>query len=357
MGHGGEPCVVLVHGGQRLRHSDVRPQRRRGVRRPRTRRSQRELRCGVHPRGPEHAPRHPSAQRDGDMTGLAKDARVELVAMHERVVARLFRPGDAWPGGPSRTELLMNRVLSMPPETMPALAQGIREDFGDRHTRLVELLVQNATMVRGADAPPISEDLSIVLGAVFTAEVAVEGAALCKPSAVQHPDQEGLEDGELRVLLSVRSIGESHLSSIQFCEAIIGPGPNWRFLPRETPLRLPAVARGVWTKEHFLRALERHGPVAELVRSVEKALQGLPSQLLHQSEARTQLDAIRTMASSAYRASFPEDSGLTSRVLLPVADEERMGMEDARFVAFRGDDPEDYRATYTAYDGYSVASR
>ena len=304
------------------------------------------------------------------MTALAKDAGVELLAAHERVVTRLFRPGEAWPGGPSRTELLMNRVLSMPPETMPALAQGIVDDFGDRHTRLVELLVDNAAMVRGVDAPPISEDLSIVLGAVFTAEFAVEGAALCNPSPVQHPDQEGLEDGELRVLLSVRSIGESHLSSIQFCEAIIGPGPTWRFLPRETPLRLPAVARGVWTKEHFLRALERHGQVAELVRSVgqalaetfkagdvEKALQGLPSQLLHHAEARTQLDAIRTMASSAYRATFPEDSDLTARVLFPVADEERMGMEDARFVAFRGEDTEDYRATYTAYDGHSATSR
>jgi len=304
------------------------------------------------------------------MTALAKDAGVELLAAHERVVARLFRPGDALPGESSRTESLMNRVLSMPPETIPALAQGIREDFGDRHTRLVELLVDNAAMVRGADAPAISEDLSIVLGAVFTAEFAVEGAALCSPSAVRHPDQSGLAAGELRVLLSVRSIGESHLSSIQFCEAIIGPGPTWRFLPRETPLRLPAVGRGVWTKEHFLRALERHGQVAELVRSVgqalpatfkagavEKALHGLPSQLLHHAEARTQLDAIHTMANSAYRATFPEDSGLTSRVLLPVADEERMGMEDARFVAFRGDDTEDYRATYNAWDGHSATTR
>src|SRR5665647_3041406 len=223
MGHGGEPGLGLVHRGQRLRHGDVRPQRRCGLRRPRTRRPQRELRCGVHPRGPEHPPGHPSPQRDGDMTSLAKDAGVELPAAHERVVARLFPPGDAWPGGPSRTESLMNRVLSMPPETIPALAQGIVEDFGDRHTRLVELLMDNAAMVRGADAPPISEDLSIVLGAVFTAEFAVEGAALCNPSAVRHPDQEGLKVGELRVLLSMRSIGESHLSSIQFSEAIIGP--------------------------------------------------------------------------------------------------------------------------------------
>lgn len=303
-----------------------------------------------------------------DMTALAEDVGVELLAAHERVVARLFRPGDATPGGRSRTESVMNRVMALPPEAIPDLARGVIEGFGDRHTRLVELLVDHAAMIRGTDAPLINEDLSIVLGAVFTAEFAVEGAALCNPSAVRHPDQEGLEAGELRVVLSVRSIGEGHLSSIQFCEAVIGPGKTWRFLPRSTPLRLPRIGPGVWTKEHFLRTLERHGQVAELVRSVgqalpdtfkaravDKALQGLPFQLLQHGETRAQLDTIHTMASSSYKATFPEDSDLSARVLLPVADEERMGMEDARFV--RDEDSEGYRATYTAYDGHSATSR
>ena len=304
------------------------------------------------------------------MTALAKDAGVELLAAHERVVARLFRPGDATPGGTSRTESVMNRVLSLPAEAIADHAHRVVEDFGDRHAGLVELLVNNAAMVRGIVAAPISEELSIVIGAVFTAEFAVEGAALCNPSAVPHPDQEGLEEGELRVLLSVRSIGEGHLSSIQFCEAVIGPGTTWRFLPRETPLRVPRVGPGVWAKEHFLRALERHGQVAELVRSVglalpetfkaravDKALQGLPFELKQHGEAREQLDKIRTMASSSYKATFPEDSPLTARVLLPVADEERMGMEDARFVQFQDEGSESYRATYTAYDGHSATSR
>lgn len=304
------------------------------------------------------------------MTAMARDEGVELLAAHERVVARLFLPADETTEWTSRTESVMKRVLSLPPETIPELAQRILEDFGDRHTRLVSLLVDNAAMVRGADAPPISEELSIVIGAAFTAEFAVEGAALCNPSAVRHPDQEGLEDGQLRVLLSVRSIGESHLSSIQFCEAVIGPGRTWSFLPRAAPLRLPAVTPGVWAKEHFMRSLAHHGEVGELVRSVgqalpeffeagyvEEALHGLRGLLLHHTESRAQLDRIRTTANSAYRVTFPEDSDLTARVLLPVADEEWKGMEDARFVRFGDEVAEGYRATYTAYHGHSVASR
>jgi len=304
------------------------------------------------------------------MTALAEDAGVELLAAHERVVARLFRPGDATPGGRSRTETVMNRVLALPPETIPDHAQRIVKDFGDRHAHILELLADNAALVRGSDAAPISQDLSIVLGAVFTAEFAVEGAALCNPSAIAHPDQGGLEAGQLRVLVSVRSIGESHLSSIQFCEAVIGPGRTWSFLPRATPLRLPTIAAGLWTKGHFLQALERHGQVSELVRSVgqalpdtfhgndvEDALQKLPKPLLQLPGARGELDVIWTMANSEYRATFPEDSEVTARVLMPVADQERMGMEDARFVAFHDDETDDYRATYTAYDGVSATSR
>jgi predicted GH43/DUF377 family glycosyl hydrolase len=44
---------------------------------------------------------------------------------------------------------------------------------------------------------------------------------------------------------------------------------------------------------------------------------------------------------------------------MPVAEEERHGVEDARFVRFVPDDglPPDFRATYTAYDGQAIASR
>jgi predicted GH43/DUF377 family glycosyl hydrolase len=304
------------------------------------------------------------------VTLQAQDAGVELLAAHERVVARFFRPGDAVPGGMSRTESVINRVLSTPPEKLPALAAGIIEDFGDRHHRLVELLMDHAAMVRGPDAAPISRDLGIVLGAAFTAEYAVEGAALCNPSAVRHPDQGGLRAGELRVLMSMRSIGESHVSSIQFCEAIVGPDATWTFLPRSAPLRSPEIGPGTWAKQHFLKTLERHGQVGELVRSVgqalpdtfagsaiEETLRKLPSQLLLLSESREQLDMIGAMARSTYKATFPADSDVTARVLLPVADEERSGIEDARFVAFRDGAVEEFRATYTAYDGRSATSR
>ena len=63
-----------------------------------------------------------------------------------------------------------------------------------------------------------------MLGAAFTAEHSVEAAALCNPSAVVHPDQGGLEAGELRLAVALRAIGEGHISSIAFASAVVGPG-------------------------------------------------------------------------------------------------------------------------------------
>ena len=63
-------------------------------------------------------------------------------------------------------------------------------------------------------------------------EYAIEAAALCNPSVVPHPDQGGLEPGELRVAVSLRGIGEGHISCLEFTTAVV-TGSDWRFNPRE----------------------------------------------------------------------------------------------------------------------------
>lgn len=304
------------------------------------------------------------------MTVVARDAGVELVPDPSRTIVRLFLPGGSTPGGSSRTEAVLARVLAMPPDVLATTARDILLRFGDRHVRLTSLLRENAAVVRRSGTP-LSEDLAIVVGAVFAAEFSVEGAALCNPSAVVHPDQEALAAGELRVLMSMRSIGEPHLSSIQFCEAIIRADGTWDFLPREAPLEVATITAGRWTRSDLVRALEHNGRTDEVVRfiaqalevefdssAIDEAVRALPAEVLAHPDAHAQLDGIRVVAASGYNATFSGSSPLTARVLLPAAEEERHGIEDARFLAFEDDDGrESYRATYTAFDGRSISSR
>jgi predicted GH43/DUF377 family glycosyl hydrolase len=208
------------------------------------------------------------------------------------------------------------------------------------------------------------------MGASFTAEYAVEAAALCNPSAVLHPDQSGLGAGQARLALSLRAIGEGHVSSLGFAAAVIGPGATWAFEPRESPA-VPGISMPAqWVRDHLRAVLADEGQVDELMHSVlaglpevftaseaERVLTDAHPELLTRPSAMASIEVLRRVMASAYEVSFPADLGLSQQVLFPSTIEERNGIEDARFVRFHDDGQVDYRATYTAYDGQQIAPR
>jgi predicted GH43/DUF377 family glycosyl hydrolase len=70
------------------------------------------------------------------------------------------------------------------------------------------------------------------------------------------------------------------------------------------------------------------------------------------------IDRFEWIADCSYTASFPEDSGIQERVLMPAAPSESQGIEDVRMLRFAEDDESiRYLGTYTAYDGESIASQ
>jgi predicted GH43/DUF377 family glycosyl hydrolase len=61
------------------------------------------------------------------------------------------------------------------------------------------------------------------------------------------------------------------------------------------------------------------------------------------------------LALSHYEIEFSLDSAISERVIFPISDSEKNGIEDARFVKFTEDNGDTiYYATYTAYDGVSI---
>lgn len=297
----------------------------------------------------------------------------ELTAEPDRVIAQLFLPGEEWSANRSRAAEIIARVMSMPGDIIEALAAELTRDFGFRHPDVLDLFSGNAEVVssRLADPVEISAAQRLVLGACFTSEYAVEGAALCNPSAVEHPDQTGLEPGEVRIAIALRSIGEGHRSSIGFAEAIVGPGRRWTFGERARPLWRARIEEGDWSIAHFRAAVEEEGILDEISHSVlqalpdrftasdvEAAVSGLPSALSRRQGSHRHVEALRDLTNSVYRAVFSVESALSQRVLTPVAAEERHGMEDARFVRFTDlTGAVHYRGTYTAYDGRDIAPR
>ena len=78
-----------------------------------------------------------------------------------------------------------------------------------------------------------------LIGAYFCHEYSYAAAALMNPSIVPHPDQSGLDKHTIRILMSLRAVGEGHISSIAFREGLVvcqGRRSSWR---RSRPSRPP----------------------------------------------------------------------------------------------------------------------
>ena len=316
---------------------------------------------------------HVRAQSGDDTTVSARRVPAQLHPDPARVIARLFLPGEEIITGRSRIGKLLDRVMALPEAELTPRVTALITQFGPRHRQFTALLTQHAAIVQTSlpEGAVLSPARRLLLGATFTAEYAVEGAALCNPSAVPHPDQSALAAGQLRVAVSVRGIGEGHLSCIGFAEAVIGPGPHWTFEPRQLPVVVATISPGRVRRTHLRARLLDSGPLDGLTRSVlgglpeeftpaelEEAIAGAGAGLLPRPGAAATLDALRRVVSATYQARFPDQTALSQQVLMPATPQESHGVEDARFVRFTADDGTcEYRGTYTAYDGQRIEPR
>src|SRR5204863_1057583 len=137
---------------------------------------------------------------------------------NKRVVVRPFIPIN-----PTRVEHIIARALALSEQETEQQLSLVRADFGERHIDLNKSWLRHFEKVRALipDGETISTPRRLFIGALFSGEYALESAALFNPSIVPHPDQAGLGPGDLRFILSLRSTGEGHISSIQFRTGVI----------------------------------------------------------------------------------------------------------------------------------------
>jgi predicted GH43/DUF377 family glycosyl hydrolase len=288
-----------------------------------------------------------------------------------RVLARLFVPGqEMLADGDSRAGGVIGRILALSDEEVATTLEATLVAFAGRHRELETIFERHFDLVaHRLDQIELSEERRLLIGAYFTNEYSVEGAALFNPSIVLHPDQSQLGLGEARIVLSLRAVGEGHLSSIEFRTGVIDAGSDVRIddpgsvlvpgRPRPSVYeralfrgKLADLGEGGESAAFVLDALPERFTSLEL----ELALADLGDQVLTRTSARETIEHIRLVAASNYDTVFPEDSAIGERVLWPMGPTESHGMEDARFVRFVDDDGTvTYYGTYTAFDGVHVA--
>ncbi|MFC4064567.1 glycoside hydrolase family 130 protein [Actinoplanes subglobosus] len=290
-----------------------------------------------------------------------------------RVVIKLFVPGEDAHAIHNRASSLIERILQLDEGDINTLLDDVLTRFSGRHHDILGVFQHHYEVVqhRVPNEIELSPAARTLIGAYFSHEFSVEAAALCNPSMVPHPDQSELLPGELRVAISLRQIGEGHISSIGFCSAIIGPGAAIRMEDRDGPLMIGQRVGAKHMRHQLCAALaeeEIDNEASAYVLSAlperyddhefEEVLGHLPAELLARPTTPTALEAIRRIVGADYAVTFPATIPMHQRVLWPSTPTESRGMEDARFVQVL--DPDGrmaYQATYTAYDGFNIAGR
>lgn len=307
------------------------------------------------------------------MDALSIMARKDPLVLHpdaRRVIARLYLPGqEIMDNQLSRADSVIERVLGMTDEEVSTILNETIGRYGDRHPNFRDLLAENFALI-AHHLPKLivdSTERRDLIGAYFTKEYSVEGAAFFNPSIVAHPDQTGLENGQLRFVMSVRAVGEGHISSIEFRTGILTNSESVHIDDPGTHLVTGQSSHGAMSIEFLRDALDEFEDEA----ASKYFLSLLPDQFsaahLHEAIASVEQDEltrnstkeiikeIRWISSCNYRIEFPYERELSERVLYPTSVDESHGMEDARFTRFTEEDGRTmYIGTYTAYNGFQV---
>jgi predicted GH43/DUF377 family glycosyl hydrolase len=239
---------------------------------------------------------------------------LRLHADPSRVVVRPFH--IAWAsvnGMPSRTERLVKAVLELSREETRAQLDLVLKDFEARHWQTRRVFMTRYDEIEaqmGLDGSKIGDEKRQLIGAYFCHEYSYAAAALMNPSAVPHHDQSGMPKGSMRILMSLRAVGEGHISSVAFREGIITDRNELALAP-EPPFCTAADAIGDELKM----------PEGQV---------------------------------TVYRH---RDSTLSGTLLFPITKAQSNGLEDMRLTHFTHDDGSaEWLGTYTAYNGSVIQS-
>jgi predicted GH43/DUF377 family glycosyl hydrolase len=237
-----------------------------------------------------------------------------LHADPSRVVLRPFHLGWQSHNAPSGRALrLVQDIAALSEPRALAEYRRVLRDFGERHWQTELMFDERYAEVEqrlGIDGSHFSRPRKRLIGAYFCHEYTYAAAALMNPSIVPHPDQSGMVGGACRFVMSLRAVGEGHISSIAFREGIAEPDGTF----------------SLWPQSAFATALDLD-------------------------------DSSQTDADGAVRIHRHPESSLSNSVIFPITEQQQNGLEDLRLVRLRNDDGTyEWVGTYTAFSGKSIRS-
>jgi predicted GH43/DUF377 family glycosyl hydrolase len=288
-----------------------------------------------------------------------------------RVIARFFNISN------EKSKYIISNVLAMSEIEVYTTLSKVLRGYSRRHRNISMIFethfnkLYNLFDELGIKPGNVNQSHKLLIGSYFTLEYSIESAAFFNPSIVEDPDQSELGPDEKRVILSFRATGEGHISSIVFRSGIIDRNNNLIIEPVGKMLaEAERIKRHIYNKKSFIKKLDEMRDFDNKISPVF-VLEKLANSFTY-DELKTAVEETRKthhlttnkelivnqmmwLAKSHYELDFSLDSAISERVIFPISESERNGIEDARFVKFTEEYGEvTYYATYTAYDGISI---
>jgi predicted GH43/DUF377 family glycosyl hydrolase len=298
------------------------------------------------------------------MTLIVKRTNVRINPNYKKVIPRFFNTGN------ERSLTIIKRVLELKGEEVEDLLSHILKEFSTRYRHIQSVFLKHFNLIKYLlDEKCIDEltaEKKLLIGSYFTMEYSIEAAALFNPSIVEDPDQNGAGKGQKKVIVSFRATGESHISSLVFKNATVNENldinfePGGKFFSEGIVTEQERDSKTIF--ETMLSAMNLPYDIATDIitqlpdpfsyKQIEVVLKDALLKIESVTERRKIKYDILSIVNTSYELQFSSESLLSERVVFPVTQTEKNGIEDARFVKFIDDDGTfTYIATYTAYDG------
>ncbi len=286
----------------------------------------------------------------------------------KRVIARFFFNGE------DRAKEVIKKVLELSDKEVFEIISPLLQEYSKRHRNITKILARHCKKIKsfieeiGVEYESLDNYQRLLLGSYFTHEYSIESAAFFNPSVVDDPDQSDLVEGEKRVIISFRAVGEGHISSVVFRRALIDRFNNITVMPAGNYIdEAEIIKNAIYNKKLFLKKAIESNIDISVLNEVDHKLQDkfdyiilrriiLDSKNLEEDDLKKlEYDKVLWLSDTYHEISFSRDTDISDRVIFPISEFERKGIEDARFVKFVKDNGSIvYYATYTAFDGAMI---
>ena len=236
-----------------------------------------------------------------------------LRANPERVVILPFtisvNPRDSAMGAMSRVTRICDAIMALNSDQVRTELEVVNRDFTGRHWQTRGIFLDRFKQMQAVQGgmESLDEDHRALIGAYFCHEYSYQAAAVMNPSVVCHPDQTGAPPGGLNFIMSTRTVGEGHVSTISFREGVFHADGSMELKPE-----------------------------------ADFAVAAKP-------QANAPLDGVVTVHGH-------QACPISETVLFPVTRSQSNGLEDLRMVRFFDENgASTYMGTYTAYNGKETA--